>query len=107
MNMRSNRVSWMKTWPNDLCYSGVLTTRGGLVFVGRNDGRIQAYDDLSGKLLWQSPKLRAGANSAPITYTVNGKQYLVIWVGGNSVTAFATGAAPKFGADLYAFALPS
>ena len=58
MNMRTNTRVWTATFPaGDMCYSGILTTQGGLVFVGRNNGQLQAYSDTSGKLLWSSPKL--------------------------------------------------
>jgi quinohemoprotein ethanol dehydrogenase len=108
MNMRSNRRSWTVAFPaGDMCYSGILTTRGGLVFVGRTGGRLQAYSDLTGKLLWTSPQLAAGANAAAMTYEVNGKQYVAIYAGGNSLVSGFGKVAPKPGSELYAFALPS
>ena len=39
MDMRTNTVAWQKQW-TDSCYSGSVTTAGGLVFVGHNDGRL-------------------------------------------------------------------
>ncbi len=108
MNMRSNRVSWKVSFPaGDLCYSGILTTRGGLVFVGRNRGYLQAYDDLTGKLLWTSPKLLASVAAPPMTYTVGGKQYVAVYAGGNSLSSSFGTIKPRYGSDLYAFALPS
>lgn len=108
MNMRSNRVSWKVSFPGgDICYSGVLSTRGGLVFVGRNEGRLQAYDDLTGKLLWSSPKLLSSVNAPAMTYTVDGKQYVAVYAGGNSVSSGFGRVKPRYGSDLYAFALPS
>jgi len=107
MNMRSNRIAWEVRFAGteDPCYSGVLSTRGGLVFVGRNNGTLQAYNDLTGKLVWTSPKLAAGVNAAPITYSVNGKQYVVVYAGGNGLLGLTGFKAPKSGSDLYAFAL--
>jgi quinohemoprotein ethanol dehydrogenase len=108
MNMRSNRVSWRVNFPaGDPCYSGVASTRGGLVFVGRNDNTFQAYDDLTGKLLWTSPKLLASVNAAPMVYSVNGKEYVAVYAGGSSLVGFAGKVPNKAGSDLYAFALPS
>jgi PQQ-dependent dehydrogenase (methanol/ethanol family) len=108
MNMRSNRVSWRVDFPaGDICYSGVASTRGGLVFVGRNDGRLQAYYDLTGKLLWSSPKLHASVNAAPMVYSVNGKEYVAVYAGGNGAVSFAGNAKIRYGSDLYAFALPN
>jgi len=106
MNMRSNTMSWEVKFPaGDTCYSGILTTQGGLVFVGRNNGTLQAYNDLNGKLLWTSPKLAAGANAAPMTYSVNGKQYVAIYAGGNSLVNTFGKITTKPGSELYAFAL--
>jgi PQQ-dependent dehydrogenase (methanol/ethanol family) len=110
MNMRTNNRAWTASFPvGDMCYSGILTTQGGLVFVGRTGGYLQAYNDMNGKLLWTSPKLAAGANAAAMTYSVNGKQYVAIYAGGNSLASGFSASGPKNvpGSELYAFALPS
>ena len=50
MNMRTNRRAWAAAFPaGDICYSGILSTAGGLVFVGRNNQTLQAYDDTHGQ----------------------------------------------------------
>jgi alcohol dehydrogenase (cytochrome c) len=105
MNMRTNRIVWQKEW-STLCYSGVMSTAGGLVFVGRNEGFFEAYDARNGRRVWRSPKLRAGVNAAPTTYTVNGKQYIAVFAGGNGIASAFGGVKPYYGASLYAFALP-
>jgi len=108
MNMRTNRRVWSAAFtPGDMCYSGVMSTAGGLVFVGRNDGRLQAYDDQSGKLLWSSPKLLASVAAPPMTYTVDGKQYVAVYAGGNGIAAGSGSTSVKYGSDLYTFAVPS
>jgi len=108
MNMRTNRRVWSaKFTPGDMCYSGILSTAGGLVFVGRNDGRLQAYDDQSGKLLWSSPKLLASVAAPPMTYTANGQQYVAVYAGGNGIAAGSGAVKVRYGSDLYTFALPS
>ena len=43
LDMRTNKIVWQQHWP-DTCYSGSTTTAGGLVFVGRNDGRLTALE---------------------------------------------------------------
>ena len=48
MDMRTNTIAWQKQW-DDTCYSGSVTTAGGLVFVGHNDGRFIAYDARDGE----------------------------------------------------------
>jgi len=107
MNMRSNRRVWTAAFPaGDICYSGILTTAGGLVFVGRNNNTLQAYDDRTGKLLWTSPKLVASVAAPPMTYTVDDKQYVAVYAGGNGISAGFGTAKVKYGSDLYTFALP-
>jgi quinohemoprotein ethanol dehydrogenase len=107
MNMRSNRRVWTVTFPvGDICYSGILSTAGGVVFVGRNNRTLQAYDDRTGKLLWTSPKLLAAVAAPPMTYTVDDKQYVAVYAGGNGIAASFGTAKVKYGSDLYTFALP-
>lgn len=60
--------------------TGVLATAGGLVFAGALDRFFSAYDDSSGDLLWKT-RLSDVPSSSPITYTVNGKQYVAMVVG--------------------------
>ena len=59
----------------------VLTTAGGLVFVGDLYRYFRAHDADSGKILWEVP-LSAPVTGYPISYAVNGKQYVAIAVGG-------------------------
>jgi alcohol dehydrogenase (cytochrome c) len=68
---------------------------------------LQAYDDQTGKLLWSSPKLLASVAAPPMTYTVNDKQYVAVYAGGNGIIQGAGTAKQKYGSDLYTFALPS
>ena len=63
---------------------GTLTTAGDLVFQGRADGMFVAYDARTGEELW-SFNTGLGMTAAPITYELDGKQYvsmLVGWGGG-------------------------
>lgn len=59
---------------------GTLTTAGDLVFQGTADGRFLAYNATSGEKLWESPT-GTGVVAAPVTYMVDGKQYVSIAVG--------------------------
>jgi alcohol dehydrogenase (cytochrome c) len=70
--------------------TGVLATAGGLVFAGSLDRFLRAYDDATGKVLWES-RLNDVSSAPPITYSVNGKQYVAIVVGrgGFQASAFA------------------
>jgi quinohemoprotein ethanol dehydrogenase len=59
---------------------GTLTTAGNLVFQGTADGRFMAFDARDGKLLWETPT-GTGVVAAPISYQVDGKQFVSIAVG--------------------------
>jgi alcohol dehydrogenase (cytochrome c) len=61
--------------------SGALTTAGGLVFSATPDRYFRAFDDRDGKVLWESPRLNDIPNAFPITYMVDGKQYIAMPVG--------------------------
>jgi len=60
--------------------AGVLATAGGLVFQGNAQGEFAAYDATSGKKLWSSP-VGNGVIAAPMTYELDGEQYVAIMVG--------------------------
>jgi len=67
-------------------WSGVLSTAGGLVFVGAHEGDFFALDDTSGKLLWRFPTGgRIFAN--PVSYLSDGKQQVAI-AAGHALFAF-------------------
>jgi len=77
-------IKWQRHWVGDSCYSGTTTTGGNLVFVGRNNGELQAYDARNGDLLWHF-QTGAGANTTVTVFQRNGKEYLVFYAGGNSL----------------------
>jgi alcohol dehydrogenase (cytochrome c) len=60
--------------------SGTLATAGGVVFAGALDRSFTAYDDATGKQLWRT-RLTDVPNSAPISFSVDGKQYVAVVVG--------------------------
>lgn len=64
---------------------GVLATAGDLVFQAQNDGYLVAHDAHSGETLWRG-FMGVGTNAAPITYSVDGRQYISVlagWSGGH------------------------
>ncbi|MDE3179395.1 MAG: PQQ-binding-like beta-propeller repeat protein, partial [Acidobacteriota bacterium] len=65
-------------------FGGPIVTAGGLVFVSgtAGDDYLRAYDIQNGKMLWEG-HLSAGGQATPMTYSVNGKQYVVIAAGGH------------------------
>lgn len=66
--------------------TGVLATAGGVVFAGALDRDLRAYDDATGEVLWQA-RLSDVPSSSPISYAVDGKQYVAITVGHGSAHA--------------------
>jgi quinohemoprotein ethanol dehydrogenase len=105
MDMRTNKVAWKADWGiGNNCYSGSLTTAGGLVFAGKNDGTYVAYDAASGSQVWASTPLVGGANAPGMTYMVGGKQYIVLYAGGNGILSLL-GKKPKFSDEVVAFAV--
>ena len=71
---------------------GTLSTAGNLVFQGTADGRVVAYAADSGELLWQSPA-NTGVIAAPMSYAVDGEQYVSFMAGwGGTFALVATGA---------------
>ena len=66
-------------------YGGPIVTRGGLLFIAATqDGKFRAFDEYSGKLLWEIT-LPAPGYATPSTYMVNGRQYVVIAAGGGKL----------------------
>ena len=77
---------------------GALATAGGLLFAGESDGWFKAYDAATGAVLW-SFFAGAGVNAPPVSYAVDGRQYVAVAAGGNTNLPF------KRGNDIIAFAL--
>jgi len=83
VNLETRQVVWTNRQRMPLM-TGMLATAGGVVFAGSLDRYLAAYDDSTGKELWKT-RLNDVPNSAPITYSVNGKQYLAVVVGNGGV----------------------
>ena len=66
--------------------TSVLATAGGVVFSGAIDRYFRAFDDANGKLLWEA-RLGDVPSNSPISYSVNGKQYIAIGVGNGGAQA--------------------
>ncbi len=81
------RAAWKVPTPGPW-NGGVMTTAGNLVFQGRIDGQFNAYAADSGKPLWRFAA-QAPVTAPPISYAVNGKQYVTVITGmGTSGAAF-------------------
>jgi quinohemoprotein ethanol dehydrogenase len=84
-DMTTGKIAWQKKFPES-CYSGAVTTAGGLVFVGQNNGEFQAYDMKTGELLWHF-QTGAGANTTATVFENEGEEKVAIYAGGNSLAA--------------------
>jgi PQQ-dependent dehydrogenase (methanol/ethanol family) len=89
VDYNTGKIAWQVKTPLPMM-GGALTTAGGLVFTGEGDGWFRAYDAKSGKVLW-SFFAGAGVNAPPASYSVDGKQYIVVGAGGNVQIDFKRG----------------
>jgi alcohol dehydrogenase (cytochrome c) len=110
-NLETKQVLWMSRQraPQTTC---TLATAGGVVFAGALDRVLKAYDDASGQLLWEM-RMNDVPNSCPISFSVNGKQYLAVVVGGGGsipstypVLVPEIQNPPEHGATIWVLALP-
>jgi alcohol dehydrogenase (cytochrome c) len=110
-NLETKKVLWIdrQRAPQS---TGVLATAGGVVFAGSLDRYLKAYDDATGAVLWQI-RMNDVPSSCPITYSVDGKQYVAVVVGnGGAQTATFPVLVPEIqnppdrGAAIWVFELP-
>ena len=81
LDMKTNRLVWQQRW-KDTCYSGSVTTAGGLVFVGRNDGRLTALNSSNGQRIWEF-QTGAGVNAPASIFEYEGDEYVAVYSGGS------------------------
>ena len=81
VDYNSGKIKWQVKTPQPMI-GGILATAGNLVFTGEGNGWFRAYDSATGKVLW-SFQAGAGVNAPPSSYTLGGKQYIVVAAGGN------------------------
>ena len=75
VDVTTNRLAWRQQW-GEICYAGSTVTAGGLIFIGRNDGRLTAHDKSNGEQLWEF-QTDAGIHAAVSTFERNGQQFVV------------------------------
>ncbi len=97
IDLKTNRLVWQQRWL-DQCYSGSAVTAGGVLFVGRSDGRMSAFASADGKKLWEF-QTGAGVNAPPTVFEYEGRQYVAVLSAGNLF-----GRSPK-GDSLWLFTL--
>lgn len=92
------KIRWqVKT--DDPLIGGVLATAGNVVFTGEGNGDLSAFHAGTGERLWRF-NCGAGVNAPPITYEIDGRQYVAVAVGGSSLFGF------RQGETVVVFALP-
>ncbi len=89
IDTRDGSIRWQTRTEVPLV-GGVLATAGGLVFVGEGTGVFAAHDAATGERLWEW-RFPFGVNAPPISYAIDGKQYIAVAVGGHKLFGFATG----------------
>lgn len=85
------RVSFPGNWNG-----GLLSTAGGLVFQGNASSVFAAYDAANGKKLWQVPA-QTGIVAAPVTYSIDGEQYVAVLAGWGGAFPISGGAVTDVG----------
>jgi PQQ-dependent dehydrogenase (methanol/ethanol family) len=93
-NIETGKAEWQIDMPGPVQsnYAGVLTTAGGLVFFGESSGGFAAVDARTGKYIWHF-ETNHFIKASPMTYAVDGRQYVAIAAGGN-ILSFALPEAP-------------
>ncbi|MGZ8258545.1 MAG: outer membrane protein assembly factor BamB family protein, partial [Methylotenera sp.] len=76
INLATGKMQWQVKTEQPLT-GGLLATRSGLLFMGEGSGNFNAYNSNTGDLLWQT-KVDAGVNAPPISYEIDGVQYVAV-----------------------------
>jgi quinohemoprotein ethanol dehydrogenase len=97
VDSRTDKVIWRKDLPtyDDNGFrsnGGALSTSGGIVFHQGGDGTLQGYDASTGATLWRFQTDFAVGDASPMSYAIDGKQY-VAFIAGSKVWAFGLGGA--------------
>jgi alcohol dehydrogenase (cytochrome c) len=85
INPDNQKIAWEYWTKAPIQAGGTVSTGGGLVFVGLQDGRLVALDASSGKQVWQF-SLGSPVTSPPISFAIGNKQYIAVITGGGTVT---------------------
>ena len=83
----------------------LVTTGGGLVFGGDVNGRFRAFDQETGEVLWEV-NLGSSVSGFPITYAVDGRQYVAVSTGTPRFINLTPELSPSQGNNLFVFGLP-
>ncbi len=89
IDLTTGKIAWQQKTDQPLV-GGSLATAGGLVFMGEGNGSFNAYNSQTGERLWQTQSA-FGVNAPPISYMVDGVQYIAVASGGNWIMGFKQG----------------
>lgn len=85
MDPRTNKPVWRREGDWSLAHgNGILSTAGRVMFQGGPDGVLKAMDDTDGRELW-SWQCGAGVHTSPVSYEIDGEQYIAVFAGGNGL----------------------
>lgn len=100
-DVKAGQAAWEARLPT-AWNGGVLATGGGLVFQGNGDRRLVAYDAATGAVLWQA-ETQSPVLAAPISYAIDGEQYITVAAGGGGAFGLMSGLKPPPGAPVSRF----
>jgi glucose dehydrogenase len=86
IDYKTGKVRWSHKWEASGTRSGLLTTAGNLLFCGGSSNDLVALNATTGEALWQA-RLNAGVTNGPITYELDGSQYVIV-AAGDMIWAF-------------------
>lgn len=89
IDLATNAVKWRTTTSRLPVNGGLLHTAGGLVFQGLADGRLLAFDEATGKVVW-SRQTGGAIRAAPSTVMLDGEQVIVVATGNGAASASAS-----------------
>ena len=99
IDVNTGKIAWQNKLPDPLI-GGPVVTAGGILFSGGDGtGNFYAFDTKTAKELWRF-QCGAGVNAAPISFEVDGEQFIALAAGGNFQLNF------KYGELLFVFGLP-
>ncbi len=107
ISVETGETAWL--YEQRTATMSLVATGGGLVFGGDVNGRFRALDHETGEVLWEI-NLGSSVTGFPITYEVEGRQYVAVSTGSGGTSAHFTGLTPEIrpssGNNLFVFALP-
>lgn len=86
IDYKTGKIKWSHTYPTGTARSGILSTAGNLIFTGDTSTNLIAFNAQTGAIVWHAG-LGAPAVNGPMTYMLDGHQYLV-FSGGDTLFAF-------------------